>query len=79
MILDHIGLNVSDADRSKSFFADALAAGGSDNGAPGVRTIYHPDDYGRFVIARDVHNVEAVCHTPEPEPDAAPSPAPSAR
>ncbi len=46
------------------FYQAALAAGGSDNGAPGVREMYHPDYYGAFVIDPDGHNIEAVCHKP---------------
>ena len=122
MIIDHIGLSVSDYARSKAFFAKALAplgimlvkevegwagfgrsgvpqfwfgkgekpqqpmhvafaaenraqvrafyqaaleAGGTDNGPPGIRTIYHPNYYGAFVIGPDGHNVEAVCHRAE--------------
>ena len=122
MIIDHIGLSVSDYARSKAFFAKALAplsitlvkevegwagfgrsgvpqfwfgkgekpqqpmhvafaaenraqvrafyqaaleAGGTDNGPPGIRAIYHPNYYGAFVIGPDVHNVEAVCHRAE--------------
>ena len=122
MILDHIGLNVSDTQASKAFFsaalaplgvsvvmevqgwvglgkdgkpdfwfgaggtphagmqlaftagsraqgracyAAALAAGGTDNGAPGIREIYHPNYYGAFVLGPDGHNVEAVCHLAE--------------
>ncbi len=42
----------------------ALAAGGRDNGAPGVREIYHPNYYGAFVLDPDGHNIEAVCHSP---------------
>jgi catechol 2,3-dioxygenase-like lactoylglutathione lyase family enzyme len=40
----------------------AIEAGGKDNGAPGVRAIYHPDYYGAFVHDPDGHNIEAVCH-----------------
>ncbi|MFO0690442.1 MAG: VOC family protein [Myxococcota bacterium] len=47
-----------------AFHAAALAAGGRDHGAPGVRTIYHPHYYGAFVIAPEGHNIEAVCHRP---------------
>ncbi|KAB0327287.1 VOC family protein [Janthinobacterium sp. BJB301] len=122
-MLDHIGLNVSDAQASKAFFSAALAplgvavvmeeqgwvglgkdgkpdfwfgvggtphagmhlafaadnraqvdafykaaleAGGKDNGAPGIRALYHPNYYGAFVLGPDGHNVEAVCHHPEP-------------
>ena len=42
----------------------ANAAGGTDNGGPGVREIYHPHYYGAFVLDPDGNNVEAVCHTP---------------
>jgi catechol 2,3-dioxygenase-like lactoylglutathione lyase family enzyme len=42
----------------------ALGAGGADNGAPGVREIYHPSYYGAFVHDPDGNNVEAVCHSP---------------
>ena len=41
-----------------------LAAGGRDNGAPGIRAHYHPNYYGAFVRDADGHNIEAVCHTP---------------
>ncbi|MBS0446639.1 MAG: VOC family protein [Proteobacteria bacterium] len=46
-----------------AFHAAALAAGGIDNGAPGVREHYHPNYYGAFVRDPDGHNVEAVCHS----------------
>jgi hypothetical protein len=42
----------------------ALAAGSTDNGAPGLRAHYHPNYCGAFVLDPDGHNVEAVCHTP---------------
>lgn len=42
----------------------ALAAGGRDNGAPGVRAHYHAGYDGAFVIDPDGNNVEAVCHAP---------------
>ena len=48
------------------FYAAAMAAGGTDNGAPGVREIYHPNYYGAFVLDSNGHNIEAVCHS-EPE------------
>ena len=47
-----------------AFYAAALAAGGSDNGGPGVRPHYHPNYYGAFVLDPDGHNIEAVCHAP---------------
>jgi len=48
-----------------AFHAAAIAAGGRDNGAPGLRPHYHPDYYGAFVFDPDGNNVEAVCHLPE--------------
>jgi catechol 2,3-dioxygenase-like lactoylglutathione lyase family enzyme len=119
MIIDHIGINVSDLERSKAFYAAALAplgiselmapapgvvgygappkpefwlvqrddvgaplhvafatdratvdafheaalgAGGTDNGGPGERPIYHPGYYGAYVLDPDGHNIEAVSH-----------------
>lgn len=48
-----------------AFHHAALAAGGRDNGAPGLRPEYHPNYYGAFVIDPDGNNVEAVCHREE--------------
>ena len=48
-----------------AFHAAALAAGATDNGAPGLRPIYHPAYYGAFVRDLNGFNVEAVCHGPE--------------
>ena len=45
-----------------SFYEAALGAGGTDNGAPGLRPHYHPDYYAAFVLDPDGHNIEAVCH-----------------
>jgi catechol 2,3-dioxygenase-like lactoylglutathione lyase family enzyme len=47
----------------EAFHKAALAAGGRDFGAPGVRPEYHPNYYGAFVLDPDGHNVEAVIHT----------------
>jgi catechol 2,3-dioxygenase-like lactoylglutathione lyase family enzyme len=47
-----------------AFHRAALAAGGKDNGAPGIREYYHPNYYGAFVLDPDGNNVEAVCHAP---------------
>ncbi|MDP2780861.1 VOC family protein [Devosia sp.] len=47
-----------------AFHAAALAAGGTDNGAPGLRPHYHASYYGAFVRDLDGNNIEAVCHTP---------------
>ena len=42
----------------------ALAAGGKDNGKPGLRPHYHANYYGAFVLDLDGNNIEAVCHAP---------------
>lgn len=47
-----------------AFYRAAIAAGGKDNGAPGLREQYHPTYYGAFVLDLDGHNVEAVFHGP---------------
>jgi catechol 2,3-dioxygenase-like lactoylglutathione lyase family enzyme len=46
-----------------AFFARAVAAGGTGNGAPGLRPQYHAAYYGAFVLDPDGYNIEAVCHT----------------
>ena len=46
------------------FYKAAIAAGGRDNGPPGLRELYHPAYYGAFVLDPDGHNIEAVCHAP---------------
>ena len=45
-----------------AFYPAAMAAGGTDNGAPGLRPEYHPGYYGAFVLDPDGHNIEAVFH-----------------
>ena len=62
----HIAFIAESRDQVRAFYAAALAAGGTDNGPPGIREVYHPNYYGAFVIGPDGHNVEAVCHLPEP-------------
>ncbi|HYM02428.1 MAG TPA: VOC family protein [Stellaceae bacterium] len=49
----------------RAFHAAALTAGGRDDGAPGLRPLYHADYYGAFVLDPDGHRIEAVCHAPE--------------
>ncbi|MEW6206018.1 MAG: VOC family protein [Pseudomonadota bacterium] len=48
-----------------AFYKAALAAGGIDNGAPGLRPDYHANYYGAFIIDPEGNNIEAVCHLPE--------------
>jgi catechol 2,3-dioxygenase-like lactoylglutathione lyase family enzyme len=61
----HVALLARDRVAVDAFHAAALAAGATDNGAPGLRPHYHPDYYGAFVLDPDGHNIEAVCHAPE--------------
>jgi catechol 2,3-dioxygenase-like lactoylglutathione lyase family enzyme len=60
----HLCWTAPDRAAVDAFHAAALAAGGRDNGAPGLRPHYHPHYYGAFVLDPDGNNIEAVCHTP---------------
>jgi catechol 2,3-dioxygenase-like lactoylglutathione lyase family enzyme len=59
----HVAFTATDRAAVDAFYAAALKAGGTDNGAPGIRDYYHPNYYGAFVLDPDGHNIEAVCHT----------------
>lgn len=61
----HVAFRARDRATVDAFHRAALAAGGRDNGAPGLRPHYHPNYYGAFVLDPDGHNIEAVCHDPE--------------
>lgn len=61
----HIAFRADTRKLVDEFYKAALAAGGKDNGAPGIREIYHPNYYGAFVLDPDGHNIEAVCHETE--------------
>jgi catechol 2,3-dioxygenase-like lactoylglutathione lyase family enzyme len=61
----HVAFEAPDRAAVDAFHAAALEAGASDNGAPGVREIYHPNYYGAYVLDPDGNNVEACCHTPD--------------
>ncbi len=58
----HVAFAADSREQVDAFHAAALAAGGTDNGAPGIRTDYSPGYYGAFVIDLDANNVEAVFH-----------------
>jgi len=58
----HVAFRVETRAQVDAFFKAAIAAGGRDNGKPGVRPHYHPNYYGAFVLDPDGHNIEAVCH-----------------
>ena len=61
----HIAFTAENRGEVDAFYQAALAAGGKDNGAPGIRPHYHAHYYGAFVIGPDGHNVEVVCHKAE--------------
>ena len=61
----HLAFAAENREQVRAFYQAAIAAGGKDNGPPGIREQYHPNYYGAFVIAPDGHNVEAVCHLAE--------------
>ena len=58
----HVAFRCRTTDEVSRFHSAALAAGARDNGAPGLRTHYHPNYFGGFVYDLDGNNVEAVCH-----------------
>lgn len=61
----HVAFTSPDRATVDAFHAAALAAGGRDHGAPGLRPHYHPTYYAAFVLDPDGNNIEAVCHAPE--------------
>jgi catechol 2,3-dioxygenase-like lactoylglutathione lyase family enzyme len=60
----HIAFAAPDRATVDRFHEEAIAAGGQDNGPPGIRPHYHANYYGAFVLDPDGHNIEAVCHAP---------------
>jgi catechol 2,3-dioxygenase-like lactoylglutathione lyase family enzyme len=60
----HVAFTVEDRGTVDAFHAAAMGAGGTENGAPGLREHYHPTYYAAFVADPDGNNVEVVCHTP---------------
>lgn len=61
----HIAFSAESREQVNQFYEAAINAGAKDNGAPGIREIYHPNYYGAFVIDPNGHNIEAVCHKPQ--------------
>ena len=61
----HLAFASGDRRSVDAFHAAGLKAGGSDNGAPGIRKNYHPNYYGAFVLDPDGNNIEAVCQDPK--------------
>lgn len=61
----HLAFKAGNRQQVEAFYRAALAAGGKDNGAPGLRPQYHANYYAAFVIGPDGHNIEVVCHEPD--------------
>jgi catechol 2,3-dioxygenase-like lactoylglutathione lyase family enzyme len=62
----HLGFEAPDRAAVDAFYEAAIAAGGTDNGPPGLRPDYGESYYAAFVLGPDGHNVEAVTQKPEP-------------
>jgi catechol 2,3-dioxygenase-like lactoylglutathione lyase family enzyme len=60
----HVAFTAPDRATVNAFHAAALEAGGADNGAPGIRALYHPSYYDAYILDPDRNNIEAVCHHP---------------
>lgn len=58
----HLAITAPTREAVDQFFASALAAGGEDNGPPGLRDLYGPSYYAAYVLDLDGNNLEAVCH-----------------
>ena len=61
----HVAFRADTRAQVDAFYKAAMAAGGRDNGSPGLRPHYHKNYYGAFVLDPDGNNIEAVCHTAE--------------
>lgn len=64
----HVAFTTDERSKVDAFHAAGLAAGGTDNGAPGLREIYSPTYYGAFLLDPDGNNIEAVTHSAD-QPD----------
>ena len=60
----HLCFRAASRELVRAFHRAALESGGSDDGPPGLRPLYHPDYFAAFVIDADGHRIEAVCHVP---------------
>lgn len=58
----HVAFTAETREQVDGFHEAALAAGGVDHGAPGLRPHYGPNYYAAFVLDPDGLNIEAVCH-----------------
>ena len=60
----HLAFQADSPEMVQRFHSAGLAAGGTDNGAPGERSQYHPGYYGAYILDPDGNNIEAVYHGP---------------
>ena len=58
----HVAFECPDRSTVDGFYSAAMAAGGTDNGAPGLRPQYDADYYAAYVLDADGNNIEVVCH-----------------
>lgn len=56
----HVGFSASTREAVVAFHSAGLAAGGADNGGPGLRS-YAPNYFAAYILDPDGHNIEAVC------------------
>ncbi len=61
----HVAFGAPDRAAVDAFYEAARAAGGKDNGPPGLRPHYHENFYAAYVHDPDGNNIEAVTHRPE--------------
>jgi catechol 2,3-dioxygenase-like lactoylglutathione lyase family enzyme len=61
----HLALQATSRAAVDAFYQGAIAQGGKDDGAPGLRPQYHASYYAAYVFDLDGYKLEAVCHTPE--------------
>jgi catechol 2,3-dioxygenase-like lactoylglutathione lyase family enzyme len=57
----HVGFRARDRAAVDAYYKAALAAGGTDNGGPGVREDFHENYYAAYVLDPEGNNIEAVC------------------
>lgn len=60
----HVGFRAADRAAVDAYYEAALAAGGTDNGPPGVREDFHENYYAAYVLDPEGNNMEAVCQQP---------------
>jgi catechol 2,3-dioxygenase-like lactoylglutathione lyase family enzyme len=61
----HVAFEAENPEAVDRFYESALAAGASDNGAPGIRAKYYAGYYAAYVLDPDGNNIEAVFHAPQ--------------